>query len=449
MQESLGKLFTMLKRPRGFLRRRLRRFNLKNHRSVEKKKQDVPNLAAVQGSRGLFQDSTGLATFNWANLVPSLNNLRLLDGQSLLKKGPVLSLKDICAESLAKNIECIDPANFDGLHWSILSMVWSKCLQMNKDSPRIFSIFASKFYKEKTFVSHSETRLNHEVAKIRQTTIADHRLLNSKKHRIEVVFLNVRIRDIISYVHKLECCSWVFLDLSGFRATKDELLQVVNIQNLVCLDLSNSLVDDSFLNSLTQSILREDKLSKLTIIRLVNCSKITADGLRNLMKIQSNDNYSLSYVELDICLYTNSSLTLHGLENWVNLPESKIYSFPLALKLHSLFKIYRHSIITNSSSRDITINPTYLKWSKDFVLLDLTYVDIPLEQKNRDDALTHGWKLRGNLKPMKECFSYIKATTKVKQEILSQSRLPSSPRPPLKKGRPQMIKPNANNFFGM
>lgn len=413
----------------------------------------VSNLAAVQGSNGLFQDSSEIATFDWARLAPILHDYRGLNRVPEPELVSIKSLKAICANKVARNIEFIPSLSVHEIPWSALSEVWKECLKLNTDSPRVFSMFAQKFHKHKDFKCHiKKLELNNEVAKIRHEAIDYHKLLNSKKHRIEIVYLNVRIRDIVSYSFRLETCSWIMLDLTSFKASKDDMLLVLNFQNLVCLDLSSSAIDDSFLYSLATSILREGKLSKLTIIRLVNCKNVTIDGIKSLMKIKCDDSasFSLSCIELDLELNKNDSSYVHN--NWFVASDGRMSSLPLTLKLQYLFKNYGPHILTDSSSRDITTNPVYLLWSKDFILLDLSYVDVALDSQFNTDAMVGGWTKRKNMNHnSRSSFTYVVDNrTRVKSEPLSQPARPSLSRhEPSKRIQKNRIKSDVKSFFDL
>jgi hypothetical protein len=451
-----GVAISMAGRPRGFMRKRFRRFpkSVRPTKSkIDRRVPTIPNLSAVQGSNGLFQDSSEIATFNWARLAPILQEVR---GSSQIlepKLVPFKSLKAICANKVARNIELIPSLSIHDIPWSALSEVWKECLKLNADSPRVFSMFARSFYKQKGFNCHNQKlQLNNEVAKIRQEAIDHHRLLNSKKHRIEIVYLNVRIREIVGYSFKLETCSWIILDLTAFKATKDDMLLVLNIQNLVCLDLSCSDIDDSFLYSVATSILREGKLSKLTIIRLVNCKNVTIDGIKSLMNIKYDDRatFSLSCIELDLELTKGKSSYVH--ENWFAVSDSRISSLPLTLKLQYLFNNYGSHILTEPSSKDITTNPVYLLWSKDFILLDLSYVNVALNNQLNTDAMVSGWTKRKNANHnSKPYFTYVADNrTRVKSEPLSQPARPTPSRlVPSKRIQRNRIKSDVKSFFDL
>ncbi|EDK37856.2 hypothetical protein PGUG_01954 [Meyerozyma guilliermondii ATCC 6260] len=439
-------------RPRGFMRKRFRRIpkNFRPTKSrIDRKSPIVPNLAAVQGSNGLFQDSSEIATFDWPRLAPTSYDYRGPCGVLEPKLVSLKSLKAICANKVARNIEFIASSSIHEIPWSALSEVWKQCLKLNTDSPRVFSMFAQKFYKQKDFKCHNQKlKSNNEVAKIRHEAIEYHKLPNSRKHRIEIVYSNVRIRDTVSYSFKLETCSWIILDLTSFKASKDDMLSVLNFQNLVCLDLSYSAIDDSFVYSLASSILREGKLSKLTIIRLVNCKNVTIDGIKSLMNIKNRASFSLSCIESDLELNKDNSSYVH--DNWFVTSDNHMSSLPLTLKLQYLFKNYGPHILAESSSKDITTNPVYLSWSKDFILLDLSYVDVALDSQFNTDAMVSGWTKRKNANHnSKPCFTYVVDNrTRVKSEPLSQLARPSSSRhvPKIQRNR---IKSDVKSFFDL
>lgn len=443
-----GSEINMGKRPRGFMRKRLRRLNSKHSHSEARRSGPAANLTAVQGAGGIFRDSTELASVNWTRLQPRLTGTGTPDTAENTKCHMRL-LKAICAESVARNVDSVEPGGWDDVHHRAILEVWNEVLRLNRDSPRVFATFARILYRLKDFLAHDfQVVQTDEVARIRSETVNYHVLINSKRHRIEILYQNVQMRDVLRYTRGLETCSWVLLDLRSFRASKDQMLQVINIQNLVCLDCSYTAVDDSFLHSLASSICREGKLSKLTVLRLVGCENITPVGLNALMRMKDDfPSCSLCCIELDHNLASPGTSRVLESRNWFLPPDGSIMSsIPMALKLQYLFKNHLLYILQEVSSKDLTTNPLYLEWSKRFVVLDLSYVEVPLSSLQDSEAIVAGWTSRKNAN-CKTPTSYSYIVDNHKPNLVHN--LPELRQKTTKRSRPGRIKSDVKQFFDL
>lgn len=396
------------------------------------------DLLKIGQKSDFFNDSSKSTSYAWTRLMPALD---FDSPKSIFPNNGVLSLKLICSQRIAMNSDSLEPSFLDTAPWEIWLQVWKNILYLHKDSIRVFNLFANKFSHIKQFRCHLSPLSTgvmkspewEELVKIRNDALSSVMIPKSRNHRIENLFANINVLDVVKYIHRLSYNPWVLLDVSlmAKKYNREDYLKLFNINNLVALDLSNSqVVDDLFLYNMSTSIRKDGKLSKLTILKINNCPNATSKGLEYLVSI-SNDpdcNCSLAYVESDIKLYSSDFATnfqyvkeedTKYIKNtrWSILeenPESRvIQNCPLALKLHCLYKDYSSRIIKKRSNMTLALTTnsvSYLYQSRNKIIMDLMiHEDNFISSENDFDKILKAWNTRIQKRNLKtsEIHSYI------------------------------------------
>lgn len=451
-----------------------------------------PNLGRIGASSA--RDVSFLASYAWPALLPLLGHIADYDVPNGSKSGrKVPSLRQFTALSIARNINSLEKAYLQLAPWECWKMVWERVLELNKDSFEVFRIFASRFSEEQSFSCHHFTSLRLRDASLerlafsRANAIEECLIPGSGKHRIENLFSNVSLPDFLTYLKLVRFKPRVLLDLSQRTAQmlREDHYLLFNAPYLVGLDLSNSrLIDDHFLYNMATAILRDGKLTQLTILRLQNCPLVTEKGLRHLLDIKDHLKCSLSYIESDLQL-SNGFLSKFGAQKdanyvpgtrWRPLTEKDphirtISRVPLALKLHCLFRHFASSIIVTLLVGSTTTSPVYLLRSKNAILLDIMLHNEEFSASDYTASsgiskLQAAWETRlahRNRLPSKLPNCYIVDNTFEPLEVKNQElgnppeepsavfhvakRKPSNSQRPTKRKKPVGIRTTAESFF--
>lgn len=371
--------------------RRLRVVQRKHDRDVRKQSLD------------LLIDKTSVAlnsTHSWFGIPPlSQYNINL---QLQLRKG-VKSLKQLCAESLARNVDSLDAEYLSEAPSECWLLVWNKILELSNDSFRVYSIFASKFSHSPGFKAHKLTMGDplgslDEVFKLlllRSDAISMLRIPNCRNYRLENLFGNLKMESIISELSMLNPLT--LLDVSAAELTQHDYYMLFNFPRLIALDMSRSkFVDDLYIHNMVQSMLSEGKLSLLTTLSLTNCRNLSLDGVMELLKSETN----LSYIECDHALRVSHQKV--GGQRYVlgtkwflidrEVEELAIIErLPLGLKMHALFKYFSKSVDEDEAF--------LLKDTLDIMIHPLSF-DFKLDLQTKVKLLQQTWKARTHRRSM-------------------------------------------------
>ncbi|KAI5957189.1 hypothetical protein KGF54_000117 [Candida jiufengensis] len=306
------------------------------------------------------------------------------------------SLKYLCANQISLNCSNINESLLKSLPWSIWRPVWNCILRNGKDTIEIFIKFNNVFGLRSDFKNHKTRSFINK----RDEAVLLNSIPNGNKHRIETIFNNVPIVDVVSKLNST--MSKIVLDLSHLKEFKrEDYFMLFNISSLICLDLSNHQVDDSFLSNLRTSIYH-GKLNKLIMMKLVN-TKITNTGILNFLELDSNIK----------CIETNIMIKKEG---WLLMKPQAQYHLTLGLYvLQDMFPDF------NFSSPNII----------DLMIINKSYpapLDLLWSTRNKISARGYVYVRDPNFKP----------NTKVEEE----EEVPQ----PKKR---QKLKINANEFFSI
>jgi hypothetical protein len=346
--------------------------------------------------------------------------------------GTVPTLKQLCIAVIAANTGEIHSSH---LHYGSVSCwlpVWEWILLNNRDSFRVFSMFASRFASEPKFKSHKIVRYNNHnegcltnLAKLRSKGIDLYKIPNCV-HRIEPLFVNINVQQLSAYISQLWYSPLVLLDLLMIGTTsmllKENMFHIFNIPNLVALNLSNNpFVDDNVMFNLC-SCIKNGKLSKLSVVLLNNCINVTKEGIKYLLELDAT-NSCLFYFESDIMLNTSGfNKRFHNLtsskvhldyvqgSHWFKVdkdqPEFEIVQkLPLALKLNSLHRLYGNHIIPKIGEEKYK----YIKQLKSNILIDFMVYPEAFQSDSEMDLLKCAWTSRINQRSnfRNRAFSYM------------------------------------------
>lgn len=415
--------------------KRSKRYGIKKNRQLLKKDKKDDNWASkstfgkdlqkIGIKNDLFKDSSSTTTYPWIRLAPLL---RYNVANSPRSGKGVPSLKLICSRKIAENADSLESSYLDTASWMVWRQVWEEILLLRNDSPRVFNIFAGKFFLLDGFKCHKlslpldvngKSSKWEKVLKARNEGISSVIIPRARNHRVENLFSNINVLEIVKFIHKLSYRPWVLLDVSLMtqKYGREDHLKLFSITDLVALDLSNSqIVDDLFLYNMSVSITKDGKLSKLTILKLNNCPNVTSKGLQYLICLANDPDArcSLSYIESDVKISSpNFAAKLQNIKSeqpyfidgtrWFVLEddqESKtLKKLPLALKLHCLYKHYSSKITKDPTASDFpqytTNSMDYLFRVKNNIVLDIMVHDKIFNSDENDvENLKEIWDTR-------------------------------------------------------
>lgn len=281
------------------------------------------NKATKLGSSNEFVDfETLIQPYLWTTVTPIVEPVTRIRASARIP-----TLKRLCAEQLARNVEYIGWHLIASAPWSIWKLVWTIIVKTGQDSPEAYAKFAKFFHTFQDFRAH---RYLLEQG-IRGQVIGKYLIPGCRLHRVETVFRNINLYDTIKFLDIWQPTT--ILDLSLIKLSRDEYFALFNIPNLVSLSLCNHDIDDTFISSLCSTI-KNGKLWKLSVLKIEN-TKVTKTGIMNLFAL-GKESCGLACIETDVPIVDNNVWPT----NWLKLDNQSalIYDLPLALKLNALIK---------------------------------------------------------------------------------------------------------------
>lgn len=247
-------------------------------------------------------DAAGSPIYLWSYVEPR----QCTSPTGGLKPGQLQSLRQICAGAIALNADALSSAYLGESSWSCWETVWSQVLQLGKDLPELFRMFANKFSDQPSFACHGKGMLDHRSSALESCLIPVHR-----RHRMDNVCSNISIADFISFVNGLSAPETtgkspaIAIDCSNIPPfLPPKLLSLCNIKHLVALDLSgNSVIDDQFMYTLGSVLVTKE--SSLVVLKVTGCPEVSKKGLLRLL--EKTDLAPLSYIETDTNLANDAS----------------------------------------------------------------------------------------------------------------------------------------------
>lgn len=264
------------------------------------------------------------------------------------------SLKDICALVLAENADALEPSYLTTCSWTCWRYVWEVICKWNLDSPYIFKMFAKQFGSMPGFKCH----FTHLTDIGQRSSALASAVIPVRSHRIDNVFANISHKDFVGFLAGLD--AHVILDCSSLKdLDKSQVLNFCNTPNLAGIDLShNDWVDDQFLYTLGRAIKFKD-LSKLGLLRLVNCPNVTDQGFLDFLRQLL---VQLTYISTDIRAFTKSTFEarLEGKPE-IPVPDSNWYLLLTHSAHYSMLLKYNltmsaHYLLRNTDKLNIPTN---------------------------------------------------------------------------------------------
>lgn len=434
-------------------KRRHKRYGKKVRRLVKPDK-PIRNASRI-GSDSSYKDALAPASYPWKS-IPPLSKYNIVNRGKLNK---LMSLKSLCAETLAQNIDQLQPSHLDFAPWSCWLMVWNQVLAANNDSFEAFTLFASRLGHLNEFKCHRLHRTSQSDAawaglqSLRNDAIEITRLPYTSHHRLENLFSNTFITDLSSYLRNCEYHPLVAMDLSMTTQSSEDYFALFNF-DLVALDLSNnSMVDDNFLYNLVGAI-KDNKLGQLAVLKIVNCPRVTDSGINYLMSSSNSLSSSLAYIQTDRKLLSPQNY-VEGAK-WLLLDNASedvrlIGRLPLALKIHNLHRYLSGHKLDLPASQTL---PLLLKK----IILDIMVHGTPYDlQGDQVSMLESTWKARIQQRTLdRACgYSYVfnnkhrPTVTANKKRTSTKLELPELPTVPTKGRNTKKIKPDAASYFSM
>lgn len=402
-------------------------------------------------------DASGCLVYLWQYIAPKIA------ASSSVGLKNVTSLRQLCAYQVALNAEALSSEYLQLAPWSCWEHVWKNILAMGKDSPDIFRMFAKEFGKQPSFWCHEMTLgLNHLDADPRAQALEWALIPGSKKHRMENVFSNVSVSDVVAFVAKLDCS--VVVECSNVdNFTAPQLISLACLPNLVALDLSgNNLVDDQFLYTLRLCLTSKDL--KLKILRISSCENVTKRGVASLLAADILS--PLCYVESDINMITTSTFV----QKFLDTP---------AIADHDPVPNTKWKLLNEAVQTTLQVAHYSLPYKLQYLLRNSDLVDIPsmiwdikffsetidiLNSKSAAESYQESWAKRLRSAKMRSAYvpyCYLKdpdqvIVPEVKSKPPVERILPFSrqgtkdtraSKPTIRK--PKAIKIDAKSFFGM
>lgn len=286
-------------------KRYVRKRNIKKHvrrRIGRKNRIQRPQFNTEVPERPAFSAS-GSSPYLWMNIRSGVCEI----SESKISKtppSPIKSLRLICANIIASNVECVHPSYFSEATWTCWRLVWEEALKQGTDLPQLFKLFADAFGSERTFSCHSSIdgsieRIHGSVAELKRSALLASVIPNNSRHRLENVFSNISVPDFVLFVGSSNNCAVVIncSKIAPFSTTS--LLSLCKTPTVNAIDISyNDVVDDQFLHTLNTCLVTGS--SKLRLLRVCGCPAVSARGILNLL--EACESSPLLYVETDVSL---------------------------------------------------------------------------------------------------------------------------------------------------
>lgn len=436
-----------------------RKYNRKSSRRKGFKKRVRRKSAILRPKASLNQPTPPVPVSDFDASVASPYNWQFVEPDPESPGHPpsrgVPTLKSIAARQVALNAHSLDSHHFAYGSWTCWSTVWNHVLAMRLDLPHLFRVFYKTFGADNAFKCHwRPSHLPHPAT--HRDIALSHCLLPRTPHRIDNLFTNVVHLDIPRFFALLG--AHVVVDCSNNNLlSRNHILNLCNIQNLVALDLSGLLqVDHQFLYTIMQALMAKNSAS-FRLLRLVNCPNMSLQGLLRLLQ---DDNIlsalPFAYLETDVCLVKGSTFASKLEEaqtfpvdntQWLLLNETspetaRLAKYSLAMKCHHLSQ-----------------NMHLLEFALPFFLWDLKIFQDTIDVANRPDSTNkhiEAWEKRNSsalMKPAINPYCYVrthrekhKSPPKL-QKIKTEAPVGRAQVKVAKK--PRLVSSNPNQFFRM
>ena len=170
----------------------------KSNRDKEERQLSIRNeegyfsKATKLGSSNEFVDfETLIQPYLWTTVTPVIESATRTHASARMP-----TLKRLCAEQLARNVEYIRWHLIASAPWSIWKLVWTIIVKTGQDSPETYAKFAKFFHSFQDFRAH---RYLLEQG-IRGQAIGKYLIPGCRLHRVETVFRNIDLHDTIKFL---------------------------------------------------------------------------------------------------------------------------------------------------------------------------------------------------------------------------------------------------------
>ena len=408
-------------------------------------------------------DAAGASTYLWMYVKPGPAAPANTPGEHSTPQR-VRSLRQICADAVAANIDSICPAYLEEASWACWRAVWEAALHMGTDLPSVFAIFAEAFGSEASFRSHASIdgvieRMHRATQELKRSALLTCLIPSHGKHRVENVFLNISVGDFAQFVGAVHDCAVVLVCSRMAPFTIANLVALCNIGTVEAVDLSNNpIVDDQFLFTLNTCLVNGK--SSLKLLKVCGCPGVTHRGI--LALLQACESSLLAYIETEVRLIPESTFAQSFLHrpvpaedapvpgtNWRAISEQSTMAMlgrqSLAMKFHYILRVRK--LVSCSS-----------------VLWDFKFLSEVADQfAQLTDLHDAAWRQRLQCATMKKFelpYMYIKDTgmdvvLRVMKHKVKLEHAPDAPREPemppesakCASRKPRRVITDANSFF--
>lgn len=290
-------------------------------------------------------DSTSESYYNFTAVNPLYEEAQI----PRIKKGTVPKLSVLCAKIVAQNASELNSGIVSTLTWPCIKLLWTHILACNNDCMSVFMTFAFVMLNVQSFRCHLPPReYNDTKLQRRQDYLNQCLIPHNKYHRIENLFSNIKIQDLVFYLNSLNFLNQVILDFSIRKVgSREDLLLLFKVKSLMGLNLSNNdLVDSSILDFLSLA-LNEGRLPHLKILKIVNCTNLKEEDIKKFLCSLKQMNLSMIICD-KIQPEFHESLNTKGAQipgtNWISNSDDwehkrPLSKFSLALVYHYLTRI--------------------------------------------------------------------------------------------------------------
>lgn len=351
-------------------------------RSEKKRRKENDKPAVVLSEFDLLKrigSGVDYSTERFYDWNMTLSNHMLSKEDEVLK---VRSLKDLCAMKITDHHELITHELLKIGNWSIWEPVWRYIVRWRRDNFKTFQTFADTFHTNPGFTCHDDLK---GIPSARRKTLLYNTAKDTKRHRVERLFSNIKLGNLITILSNSSFDNLTILEVSsGLQHL--ELLELTNLTNLTALKIAQKdELKDIVINSWC-SALKSNKWTKLQILSLPRISESSVIKLQKQTRISR-----LLYIEINTGtsrFSTSKEWSSVDMTNWELVTDKAITEQPLALKLHGLLatsKVTNHSLVPSSSTIMLDLN-----------IVDKEFVDYGglVTQKEYDDLWNLG-EVRG------------------------------------------------------
>ncbi|KAK6463445.1 hypothetical protein DFJ63DRAFT_118666 [Scheffersomyces coipomensis] len=455
-------------RKSGRSRRRQKSLRPRNSfKARRKEKVQVQNTDILEGMSKLdttkndlfYSDTTATLPYPWTDVHPSMKL------NSNERVSSMLTLKQICADKIATEVDSLDASNLDQVPESLCLVIWNRILELNNDSFSVYTMFANRFSETRVegYTSHDfySEHNKYDLQRLRRDTINTIRPINATYYRVEVMLSNVNLTSFVKRIKECQFTKYVLLNLSQMNPnqfTYDDYFMIFNIPNLIAIDLSNNeVIDDNFILNLCSTIKRS-KLLNLKAVLLNGCPKVTIAALKALQDLIDEGvvGCSLRLIESDFHLVNPTTY-------WRSFPgQNHLSTLPLGMKAfysHSSKSIVNDGIKTRTESKFEKYGHSNKTAILDFHIGRGNFT--PSNHVANKEYMTSAWKDIQRKNNNSRGYLYIKDANLHKVEVkkpimkteVKQEQIPDkenvSTVPTKRKLVKRLIKPNIKSFFAL